>query len=216
MKILELELLSDNLIQTEAFYKRVLRLQPYLKQDNKRLYYQVGYTKLIFSNSDNVQPVYHFAIDVPNNRFTEALQAVKQLVNILPVQGNDVADFTNWDAHSFYFYDNNGNIVELITRYANRSYDNAAFSAASYISISEIGLVAPKVPTFADLLILKFGVPDFHRQPRGEKFTVLGDDDGLFIIAESGREWFPVHDKAHTFRIRVVFMQDGAVHHFVK
>lgn len=214
MKILELELLSDNLIQTEAFYKRVLRLQPYLKQDNRRLYYQIGFTRLIFSKSEDVKPVYHFAIDVPNNRFTEALQAVKP--NILPVQGNDVADFTNWDARSFYFYDNNGNIVELITRYANRSYDNAAFSAASYISISEIGLVTPKVPAFADLLTFKFGVPDFHRQPRSEKFTVLGDDDGLFIIAESGREWFPVHDKAHTFRTRVVFMQDGAVHHFVK
>jgi catechol 2,3-dioxygenase-like lactoylglutathione lyase family enzyme len=215
MKILEIELLSDDLAQTETFYKKVMGLQPYLKQGSK-LFYSIGYSKLIFSKSHNVKPVYHFAVDIPNNRFKEALQTIKPLVNILPVQGNDIADFKNWDAHSFYFYDNNGNIVELITRYASRSYDNAAFSAASYISISEIGLVTPKVPDFADMLTLKFGIPVFHRQPRGEKFTAMGDDDGLFIIAESGREWFPVKDKAHAYSTRVIVMQDGAVHHFVK
>lgn len=216
MKILELELLSDNLTETERFYKNVLKLEPYQRDSGERLFYQVGFTRLIFKKSDNVKPVYHFAIDVPNNRFRDIYEIFKSKVPLLPVNGNDIADFSNWDAESFYFYDNNGNVVELITRYANHAYSNKPFSAESYISLSEVGLVAIKVPDLADRLKKKFGVPIFHRQPRGKRFTVSGDDEGLFILAESGREWYPVKIKAYAYRTRVIFMLDGVIHQFMR
>ena len=216
MKILELELLSDNLSQTELFYKRVLGLTPYLKEDSKTLFYRIGYTRLIFRKSEKTNPVYHFAIDVPNNRFKDAYTTIKVKVDILPVNGKDIADFSNWDAESFYFYDNNGNVLEFITRYANHTYANEPFSTSSLIAVSEIGLVAHNVPDLADRLKRKFGVPIFHRQPRSKKFTVSGDDDGLFILAESGREWYPVKQKAYAYRTRVMFMIDGVIHQFLR
>ncbi len=217
MKILELELLSDNISETESFYKEVLGLTPYLKEDKAVLFYQVGYTKLIFRKSENVKPVYHFAIDVPNNRFDEGHHYIKDRVEIIPVPGgSDIADFRNWHARSFYFYDNNGNIVEFITRYANETSSKNAFSSKSYISISEIGLVANEVPEFADMITARLGVPVFHRQPRGDRFTVMGNDDGLFIIAETGREWYPVDVKARSYHTRILFMNDGVVHQYIR
>ncbi|NDI99811.1 VOC family protein [Flavobacterium sp. LaA7.5] len=216
MKIIELELLSDNIPETESFYKEVLGLEPYHKEGKTVLIYEVGYTKLIFRKSENVKPVYHFAIDVPNNRFDEGHRYMKGKVSIIPVPGgSDIADFRNWHARSFYFYDNNGNIVEFITRYDNNMVSDKAFDSESYISISEIGLVTPKVPEFADMITARLGVPVFHRQPRGDRFTVLGDDDGLFIIAETGREWYPVTIKAHSYHTRILFMNGGVVHQFV-
>ena len=106
MKILELELLSDNISGTESFYKEVLGITPYLKEDKSVLFYQIGHTKLIFRKSENIKPVYHFAIDVPNNQFDEGHHYMKNKVAIIPIpDGGDIADFRNWDAKSFYFYD---------------------------------------------------------------------------------------------------------------
>ena len=217
MKILELELLTDDIAKTESFYKDVLGLEPYLKEDADVLFYKIGYTKLIFKKSENVNPVYHFAIDVPNNLFDEGHDYMKGKVPIIPVPGgSDIADFRNWHARSFYFYDNNGNILEFITRYENNVLSEAPFSNKSYLSISEIGLVTQNVPEFADELTARFGVPVFHRQPRGERFTVLGNDEGLFILVENEREWYPVTIKAHSYHTRILFMNGGVVHQFIK
>lgn len=215
MNIIELELLSDDLTATEKFYKKVLGLNASFSEKDA-LFFQVGYTKLIFRKSDNQKPVYHFAIDLPNNRFFDAHHFVKANTTLISVENDEIANFTNWDAKSFYFYDNNGNIVELITRYPLRPYDEDAFSSRSYISVSEIGLVTNNVKDLADTLAKEEGVPIFKRQPRTDTFTVSGDDEGLFIIALKGRDWYPTTVKAQSFRTRVIFMQDGELEHIVR
>lgn len=217
MKILELEILSANLAETESFYKRVLGLKPYRKEDRTLLFYCIGHTRLIFRHAEGIKPVYHFAIDLPNNRFFDCYSHIKQHTDLLPVEkGDDIANFVNWDAKSFYFLDNNGNIVEGITRYPNRQISHEPFGTQSYIGISEIGFVTNNVPELADTLLNVHGVPIFHRQPRGDKFTVSGDDEGLFILAEKGREWYPTNIKAYSFRTRVLYYDNGHVNHILR
>lgn len=217
MKILELELLTANIKKTKAFYEEVLGLLPYKEDNKKMLFYQVGGTKLIFKKSEEVKPVYHFAIDIPNNRFEEAYAFIKKNTALLTVtKDSDIADFVNWNAKSFYFYDNNGNIVECITRYTNNTKTVKPFDSDSYIAVSEIGLVTNNVPRLTEKLKVKFGIPVFHRQPAGEKFTVCGDDDGLFILVESGREWYPSNTKAFNYPARIVFLSKGVIYHLVE
>jgi catechol-2,3-dioxygenase len=216
MNIIELELLSDDLSETQKFYKRVLGLEPF-SSTKESLYFKIGYTKLIFRKSENLKPVYHFAIDLPGNRFFDTHNFVKQQVPILPIEpGNDIANFTNWDAKSFYFKDNNDNILEFITRYPNRAYYEPPFSSKCYISISEIGFVTKDVPELADALVAKFGLPIYHRQPRSENFTVVGDDEGLIILGSKGRDWYPTEVKAQSFRTRVLFLNQDAVCHIIR
>lgn len=215
MNIIELELLSDDLTATAKFYKEVLGLDAFW-WGTKSVTFHVGYTKLIYRKSDGMKPVYHFAIDVPNNRFEQALTVVKSKTPLIPVEGSDVANFVNWKAKSLYFYDNNGNILELITRYANQVYAKEEFSGKSYISVSEIGMVANNVPELADTMKKLFGIPIFHRQPRGEHFTVSGDDEGLFIIASKDREWYPTDKKSKSFYTRILFMDKGSVYNIVR
>jgi catechol-2,3-dioxygenase len=216
MNIIELELLSDDLSGTEKFYKKTLGLTAF-SSGKESLYFQIGYTRLIFRKSDNLKPVYHFAIDVPGNRFFDSHNFVKQHTPILPVgPGNDIANFTNWDAKSFYFKDNNGNILEFITRYPNKAYFEPAFSSKCYISVSEIGLVTNNVTELADTLVKEFGIPIYHRQPRGNAFTVAGDDEGLLILSSKGRDWYPVQVKSQSFRTRVLFLDNGNISHIVR
>lgn len=215
MNIIELELLSDDLTATEKFYKKVLGLNTFFTEKDA-LFYQVGFTKLIFRKSENQKPVYHFAIDLPSNRFFDAHHFIKQHTDIIPVEGEDIANFVNWDAKSFYFYDNNGNIVECITRYPNHAYDDEPFSSKSFISISEIGLVTNNVKELVDVFAKEEGVPIFKRQPRSDTFTASGDDEGLFIISLKGRDWYPTKVKSQSFRTRVIFMQDGELEHIVR
>jgi catechol 2,3-dioxygenase-like lactoylglutathione lyase family enzyme len=218
MNIIELELHSTNIAETEKFYRKVLGLIGELHAKDE-IYFYVGSTKLIFREEKkaDIKPVYHFAIDVPNNRFEEAYNKIKAQVQLLPVShGTDVADFKNWDAKSFYFLDNNQNIVEIITRYSNREFSDEPFSGRSYISVSEIGIVTGNVPELADRIKTQFDVPVFHRQPRGDKFTVCGDDEGLFILAEKGRDWYPTNIKSHSFYTRVLFYHNGVIDHIVR
>jgi catechol-2,3-dioxygenase len=217
MNILEVELHSDNLNETEKFYKNVLGLSPIQKEGDALLFYKIGGTELIFKKSENEKPVYHFAIDVPNNRFFDCHNFITKTTKTLEVDpGNDIANFVNWDAKSFYFYDNNGNIVEIITRYPTRAYDVEPFSHKTYMSISEIALVSGRVAEIADTLINENGVPVFKRQPRSDQFTALGDDDGLILISERGRNWYPTNIPAQSFRIRIMFMEGANVGHIAR
>ncbi len=90
------------------------------------------------------------------------------------------------------------------------------FSSKSFISVSEIGLVSNNVPELADLLYKREGIPIFKRQPRSDNFTVSGNDEGLFILASKGRDWYPTHIKSQSFRTRILFAREGIISHIVR
>jgi len=212
MNIIELEILCNSIDETEKFYKNNFGLRV-ISITNDKIAFKIGTTSLIFKEAKEYKPVYHFAIDVPNNRFEDAFKFFEATTPLLPVTGDNViADFKNWEAKSFYFYDNNGNIVEIITRYHNHTVSDEPFTGSSYLCVSEIGLVAGNVPELADKIEQDYNVPIFHRQPRGERFTVCGDDEGLFVLAQEGRDWFPTNVKAHSFFTRVLFYNEGVTH----
>jgi catechol-2,3-dioxygenase len=57
------------------------------------------------------------------------------------------------------------------------------------LRISEIGLAVPDVPAAVAALQNTFGLPVFGTAA-GE-FTPLGDHDGLLIVVQQDRPWFP-------------------------
>ena len=79
-----------------------------------------GETKLIFEEAQADQnPFYHFAFNIPSNKFEEAYEWAKDKVKLLWLKDYDsfIADFKNWHAKSFYFKDPAGNILEMISRF---------------------------------------------------------------------------------------------------
>ncbi|MFE3870787.1 VOC family protein [Flavobacterium sp. ZS1P70] len=209
MNILEFELLTDDINETELFYNAVIGLKT-ISKTNSGISFIAGSTKLTFRTSENIEPIYHFAFDIPNNKLIESFLWIENKTEILDVIPPDkIANFYNWNAKSFYFYDNNGNILEFIARYDLDNASEKPFDGSSVLSISEIGLVTKNVSQLSDEFCKKYNLSIFPKQPKLDKFIVLGTDTGLFILVEENRDWYPTYKKAKSFWTKVLFDNKG-------
>jgi catechol-2,3-dioxygenase len=158
-----------------------------------------------------VTPVYHFAFNIPPDKFGQALAWMESKVELLDITpGIKIADFVNWNAKSIYFNDNNGNILEFIARYDLAGNGQASvFSAESIISISEIGIASDNVTLECDELMAAYDIPLFTRQPRQNNFTVLGDDHGLLIFSSKDRNWYPTQTRAQRYPVKLIIASNG-------
>lgn len=205
MRIKELHLLTNHLKDTAQFYTQVLGAT--VKAENEQeLSLLLGETLIYFQNSPEENPVYHLAFDIPRNKLEEAYHWLKERTTILPVTADtEFSDFQLWNAKSFYFYDNNENLLELICRYDLDNDSDLIFDDSSILYVSEIGLVSDDVPFLAETLMNKYGLEVYSKQPAQDNFTALGDEEGLLIIVNADRNWFPTEKKAKSFRTKIVF-----------
>ncbi|MGL5891472.1 MAG: VOC family protein [Bacteroidia bacterium] len=154
---------------------------------------QAGHTRLTFvPGTSDAQ--YHFAFNVRPDQIENAAEwLLRNGVELIPDPNGKghFIDFPNWKARSVYFYDPAGNIVEIIARAALKPAGNAPkFSAASLISISEIGLVTDDLAAYRDWLSNVHGITGFVRHQNTDEFSALGDDEGLLLLVAPGRNWF--------------------------
>ncbi|MEP7319526.1 MAG: VOC family protein [Panacibacter sp.] len=203
MHIAELQILTNDIIETENFYNKVLGFST-IEKTTITISFEAGTSKLVFIQSNEPGPTYHFAFNIPCNKVEEALQFINSGTAILPVTENsNIADFNNWNAKAFYFYDNNGNILEFIARFGLNNETIEAFSNKDILSISEIGLVVDNVKTYCNQLRRENNLEYFSRQPASENFTVLGDDNGLLIVVPNGRSWYPTNKPSGKYFTKV-------------
>jgi len=203
MKIKELEILSNNLEDTSAFYSGILDL-PLVNRDERSLIFKSGNTLLRFAESDVAEAMYHFAFNIPCNKIGEAVDFMSSRTDLLNLQNNSfIADFTSWNAKAFYFYDNNRNIVELIARQDLNNASEKPFGGDSLLCISEIGISASNPVQLAKNIHDELGVPYFEKSPGGEEFVAMGADEGLFIIVKTGRHWYPTDVSAKKLHTRI-------------
>ena len=205
MKILEIEIQTDNIKETETFYSEILGLQLVNKEQNS-ISFSAGQSKLTFIKSDNINPKYHFAFNIPNNKLEEAILWAKSRLSLIENDENGIiANFESWNANAIYFYDNNNNIVEFIARHDLENATDRPFDTSIIESISEIGVVTEKPLEIAENLIETNDLYYFSKSTKSEKFVALGDDDGLFILVETNRKWYPTEQKAekHYSKVKI-------------
>ena len=209
MRISEIQLLSDDLISTVRYYTDTLDLR-LTYQDQQKVSFTTGASVLTFIRSEKVSPVYHFAFNIPPLQLMEAYHWTKQRTSILPIsEGEEIADFVNWNAKAFYFKDNNGNILEFIARYNLDVKTEKALDSSSIISISEIGIVSDDVAITASHISENYKVPLFYCQPLLPNFGAMGDDEALFILSKTGRHWHPNEVEAKPYWSRTYFELGG-------
>ena len=210
MIIKELTLLSNDLIATEEFYTKKLSF-PIFNKSNDHISFSVGHTILSFKLAPAENPCYHFAFSIPANKVDEALAYIAERTNILPYSTDSiVADFTNWNAHAFYFHDNQNNILEFIAHHDLPTASDKPFSSASIIGICEIGVPVENVTDACKLINEEFEVPYFKKGPRLHVFSVMGDEQGLFIVTTIGRGWLPTQQPAERHFTEVIFAGDSS------
>lgn len=207
MNIHEVQLLCADISQTRYFYHHTLGMD-ILYEDDLTLKLSAGLSTLVFKKDDTAGAIYHFAFNIPSNQFSQAHQWAGANLPLIPVKdGDTVANFVNWNAKAFYFFDNNGNIVEFIARFDLDNHSDKPFDGSSVCSISELGIVTSAAGPYAEQLINEFGLNYFHRQPPGDGFIALGDDDGLFIIVNEHRPWYPTNRPGGRYWLSTRFSQ---------
>jgi catechol 2,3-dioxygenase-like lactoylglutathione lyase family enzyme len=137
----------------------------------------------------------HFAVNVPSERFEEAVAWARDRVTLL----NDDVPFPEWRARSAYFFDSGGNIVELIAR-------ERAPGEELFLEVSEVGLPVRDVGVAVDWLVGELGLPHFDGDRRS--FSAVGDERGLFIVVPVGRPWLFTEEPAPEAAVRVTIEPD--------
>ncbi len=212
MNILEVELFTDNIKETELFYTQTLGFAVVSKSDVS-ISFKTGKSTLVFIKSQNIKPVYHFAFNIPNNQLNDAILWAAARLKLLEVEeGSCIANFDRWNAKSVYFYDNNGNILEFIARFDLDNTSSLPFSSKSIQSISEIGFVTPDPVDVGDQMIKDYNLNYFEKGAKSKQFATLGDDNGLLIIVANNRKWYPTQIEAAPFPTKFKIEGDGAEH----
>lgn len=191
MKIKELIVYTQNLESQIDFYSTVLELE-IQHQNKKYCSFKLGDSILTFKYQEGSTP-YHFAFNIPSNRADEALVWLKQRIKILPFNGKEMVNFNSWNAKALYFYDCDKNIVEFISRKNINKNSSVPFSSKAIINISEIGVSSTDMEkTFKTINVFK-SIEVYSGN--FERFCALGNDEGMFIIANpTVKKWFPNDD----------------------
>ena len=216
MKIETVNLLSRDIQQTKEFYTGVLGLES-VGESVHEITFLVGYTQLNFRTTELINPNYHLAIDIPRNRLEEASCWLQKRTDLVPVNEGEVfSRFEAWNAGSFYFYDNNGNLLEFICRYDLDNRSEEEFTSSSMLYISEVGIVSKDVQATAKTLMAKYDLTYYAKQPPAENFIVLGNETGLIILVSDDRNWYPTKKKAEIFSLRIAIeMNDDPYQKFL-
>jgi catechol-2,3-dioxygenase len=138
-------------------------------------------------------PFYHFAFNIPENKIVKALEWQKARTPLLfiPDQNRaagyppEVVDYSHWNAHSIFFLDPAGNVVEYIARHDLKNADSSSFSLMDILYASEIGLIVDDVPRTAERLKDWAAVPQYRGG--SDQFMALGDEHGLLLVMKRGR-----------------------------
>lgn len=204
MHIQELILKTNSLQRTRLFYHKTLELE-ILKETDEAISFKAGKTMLTFEQAAEGKPFYHIAFNIVNNKFSDSFEWINNKLDILPVSDELlIAGYDNWNAQSFYFHDNNGSILEFISRFDLPYYSTEPFSSECIMEISEVGLVTDDVHDLAEEIKVEHGIPYFKKNPPNPAFTVMGDDYGLLILVPNKHGWVPTHRPAQKFPITVV------------
>lgn len=206
MIIKGLELFTEEPDELKKFYSQTLGLE-LIREDAGSFSVNAGKSVLTFSlSADFTKPFYHFAFNIPENQLAEAKASISAKLNLISLNGEDEFDFRSWNAHSIYFYDPSGNIVELIARHNLNNSSSEEFSGKSILCVSEIGLPVSDPANFFEEINREYKIPLFSGDKK--EFCAAGDDNGLFIIVNKGRKWFPDCGPARIFPLVINILSE--------
>ncbi len=151
----------------------------------------------------STDPAYHLAFAVPENGIEAARDWLGERgVEPIPVDGDPVVAFPDWNAHALYFHDPAGSILELIARHElPNAADPATFGPHSLLRVDEVGLPTTHVPALVAALRTRLGaLPYGGGSP---DFQAVGEAHGLAIVVREGRGWYPTGRPAERHRVRL-------------
>lgn len=176
------------------FYGRDLGL-PVRSVSSESLVVGAGATEITFVHTaePDLFPFYHFAFNIPENKILSARSWQLERSPLFLTPDNlrdpqfpeDVRHFRSWNAHSVFFWDPAGNVVEYIARHDLDNPAEGPFTSRDILYASEIAFVVEDVPGAASRLETTLSLPQY--QSASEVFHATGDETGLLLLFKRGR-----------------------------
>jgi len=210
MEINKVTIHTSKLHETRHFYEYVLGFQLTTSNENQ-FAVQVGSSLLEFlETKKETNPFYHFAFNIPSNRFQEAKNWAKVRVTLTVEDGMDEVYFRFLDAHSFYFIDPSGNIVEFISRHSVSVQSNDAFSANSILNISEINVTTSDVMSVGNQLIAN-GIKVRDGNELTNSLNFMGKEGCFLLLGPENRRWIFSDKRSRSFPVVITIDQEKVI-----
>jgi catechol-2,3-dioxygenase len=198
--IREVEMYSDCIQDLKEFYMDSLKLTAF-KESLISFSVKVGESIISFNEcKQSIKPLYHFAFNIPENKIDEAIRWITPKAPLIHNEGKQIVHFEDWNAHSIYFNDPAGNIVEFIARHNLNNSTEELFSQTSLLCVSEIGLPVDSVEDTVHKLS-QIGIIPWQKY--NNNFAAIGDENGLFIVVNAGRVWFMSDKKSYPYDLTI-------------
>ncbi|WP_214823686.1 VOC family protein [Exiguobacterium algae] len=192
MRIAKATLFTNQLDAMKQFYRERLGFTV-ISDHATRFQVALGEDILCFQQaSTNQKRQYHFAINIPANRFNEAKHWIQSRVPLLTEGGADEIYFKGMDATSLYFYDADENVVELIARHAvNPMSQSDGFSMGDLLGIAEMSVTTDDPLAVARKLSAIPIQRSDGKDVDPDQLNFLGapNDDTYLLLVPSGRLW---------------------------
>lgn len=196
--IKELILYTVDIEKTFDFYSKKLKFKVF---EYNNFSFKIFITKnntITFKTTDKLLNLYHLAFNIPNNKIEWNKEYYEGVLSWIEYNNKKIIDLVCWGERSLYFYDNNGNILEFITR-----EDNVE------MTIGEIGIpmnnILMKRDKIKEILNLSF----YKENCMNSNFFSLGSNKGILIFVEEGKTWFPTSIKAHFCEMEILLFHNN-------
>lgn len=194
--------------EMKHFYEELLGLKT-VQESAEKLTIQAGLSQITFQKTTSAMgdPWYHIAFNIPEHKLLQARDwHLKRAPLILTPKHQrdakypkDVRHFPHWNAHSLFFWDPAGNLLEYIARHDLKSTATGTFTTKDILYASEIGFVVEDQSAIARQLHQDLGLEAY---PKGVNFWwAMGDEQGLILCLPKGRVWGRKEDRTQTFDI---------------
>jgi len=194
-RILHLDLVTgSSLDELKKFYITTLGLS-LIDEQTDNFTFKAGETTIRFTKTNDATPFYHFAFNIPENKILKARewQLKRTALSATPTQlvdekcPRDIRHFQHWNAHSVFFWDPSGNLVEYIARHDLRNRAEGEFTSKDILCASEIAFIVNDADNIADEIKSSFNLNQY--KGGDTNFRAIGDENGLLLIIKKGRVW---------------------------
>ncbi|WP_372773512.1 VOC family protein [Mangrovibacterium sp.] len=201
-----LELFTTDLPGQKRFYGELLQL-PIVAENDLYFICAVGESFLKFTVREYFRRS-HFAFNIPSNQIHEAKSWLNSEIFQLKDKEDSIIPYESWNAEAIYFYDYDGNVVELIARKNLAINSNENFTANSILGISEVGLPCDNIAKLYQKLSGRLSLPLYCGDDK--YFCAAGDESALLILVnQNQKKWFPTIHAALPADVNITIEQGG-------
>ncbi|MHA7276322.1 VOC family protein [Arthrobacter sp. HLT1-21] len=207
MRIISVEFETEDLTRAEKFYGSLLGLPT--AREGCTLTIRAGSSIILLKQGPSDRGKQHLAFTIPRLLFDSAKEWTAQRAPLLlDADGRDEFETSpHWNAHSLYFPDPDGNILEFIIRRDIHDDQGGPFRPEHVRCASEVGIAVDDVPESAACAKRVLGLDAYGSG--APTFQPVGDLEGLLILVNRGRHWFPTATPSGTRRL-VLHIEGGS------